>query len=104
VNVVSAPTLPISPHWTTLPLMALSNRLMRAMFLCNSTLQSLAMAAKPLSLATKPFGLTASSAETIVVTEPKRGRVALARSAECAPSHHAEFIAPPPPMLGFASK
>ena len=80
---------------------ALSKRATRAMFLCSSTLQSLDLAAKPLSLATKPFGLPIFNAETIVVGAPKRVRVPLAMSAEFAASHQAELFAPPPAMLGF---
>ncbi len=72
--------------------------------MCNSTLQSLGMAAKPLSLATNAFGLPTISAETMVVGEPNRVRVALAMSAEFVASHHAELWAPPPAMLGFASR
>jgi hypothetical protein len=94
----------ISPHWTILPSLALSKWLMRAMFLCNSTLQSLAIAAKPLSFPTKTFGVPTLSAETTVVGEPNRDRVPLAMSAEFVPSHQALLFAPPPAMLGFASR
>jgi hypothetical protein len=62
------------------------------------------MVANPLSFATNLFGLPAFNAETTVVGEPNRVRVPLAMSAEFAPSHHAELVAPPPAMLGFASK
>ena len=74
------------------------------MSLCNSTSQSLATVAKPLSFVTKPFGLATFSTETIVIGEPKRVRVPLAMSAECVPSHQAELFAPPPAMLGFACR
>ena len=73
------------------------------MFLCNSTLQSLAIVAKPLSFATKLFGLPTFSSETTVMGEPNRDRVPLATSAEFVPSHQAELFAPPPAMLGLAS-